>query len=311
MKILVTGATGFIGKRLAERLVLEGHDVICTGRRLVALGKLLPDVKALYLDIENKESIKNIFRREKPDIVFHCAALVVSNSISRLMRANRDGTRNLFEACLSENIKKVVYLSSIAVISGNQQVPLTDDLPYAATNRYGQSKIEAEEIAISYRERGISVSVIRPVFVYGEDEPHLLGLMCRLARWRLLPIIGNGKARIHLIDIDNLVDIMMIALSNEKAYKGTYIAGDDDVLEIGEFFEYIAKCQSAKAPFRIPQAMISFFRTIPFIREKVSYFVKDRFYSIERLKQELGYTPRICVYDGLKKAIRNVSKKIQ
>jgi nucleoside-diphosphate-sugar epimerase len=303
MKILVTGSTGFIGKRLSERLVSEGHDVICTGRRLSSLGELLSKAKPLYLDIEDLKSIKNILHKERPVIVFHCAALVSNGSLVKLMRANRDGTKNMLEACLSEGIERVVYLSSIAVVSGNSQIPITDDLPYSASNRYGQSKIEAEKIAMSYREKGLKVSIIRPVMVYGENEPHLLGLICRLIRWRLIPIIGDGKAKLQLVDVDNVVDVMMLALEDEKAYEGTYIVADKEILDVREFFEYIAKCRNAKPPFRVPERFLSTLEKIPFIEKQVSFFIKDRVYSIENIKEKLGYIPHISTYNGLKKAV--------
>ena len=303
MKILVTGATGFIGKRLSERLASEGHDVVCTGRKLPLLGALLSNVKPVYLDIGDIELIKNILHREKPEIVFHCAALVSNGSFSQLMKVNRDGTKNVFEACLLSGVDKIVYLSSVAVVSGNPQVPLTDDMPYSATNRYGQSKIEAEKIAIAYRAKGLKVSVIRPVMVYGENEPHLLGLLCRLIRWRMIPVIGNGKAKLQLVDVDNVVDVMMLALRDEKAYEGTYIVADKEVLEVGEFFEYIAKCQGVNPPFKISQCFVSALKKLPFVEKRISFFTKDRVYSIEKIKENLGYMPRVSVYDGLKKAI--------
>jgi nucleoside-diphosphate-sugar epimerase len=311
MKILVTGATGFIGKRLAQRLVSEGHDVICAGRRLYSLGKLLSKAKPIYLDIQDFESIKNILRKEKPEIVFHCAALVVNTSIKKLMNINRDGTRNIFAACKAEGVEKIVYLSSISVISGNSRIPLTDDLPYSASNNYGKSKIEAEKIAISFRQMGMKVCIIRPVMVYGENEPHLLGLICRLIKWRLIPIIGNGKAKLQLVDIDNVVDVMMSALTNEKAYEGTYIVADKEVLEVAEFFEYIAKCQNAGLPFKVSQRFMPTFKKIPCIEKRISFFTKDRLYSIENLEKNLGYIPRVNTYDGLKKAILSFSNASQ
>ena len=157
MKVLITGATGFIGKRLSERLVREGHEVICTGRILSKLDKLLDRVHAEYLDIEDPVALRDILSKEKPEILFHCAALVDNSSLDTLMRINRDGTQNVLDACVKEGIERVVYLSSVAVISGNSQTPLTDDLPYSATNQYGESKIEAEKIALSYRKKGLKI----------------------------------------------------------------------------------------------------------------------------------------------------------
>ena len=310
MKILITGATGFIGKRLSERLVQDGHEVVCTGRILSKLNKLLSRVKAVCLDIEDPILLRDLLSRERPGVVFHCAALVdTSFPLHKLMRVNRDGTQNVFDACFKESIEKVVYLSSISVISGNSQTPLTDDLPYSATNRYGESKIEAEKIAFSYREKGLKVSIIRPVMVYGEDEPHLLGLLSGLIRWRLLPIVGSGENRLQLVSVDNVVDVMMLALDESKAYEGTYIVADKEILTTKEFIRYIAKVQNAPLPFDIPDKLVSFFAVLPFINKKVSFFKKERTYSIQRIIENLGYVPRISVYDGLKKAVLSYGKK--
>lgn len=310
MKILVIGATGFIGKRLSERLVQEGHEVICAGRMLSKLDKLLSRVKAVCLDIEDPVALRDILGREKPEIVFHCAALVESSSFDKLMRINRDGTRNVLDACAKETIERIVYLSSISVISNNPQVPLTDSLPYKATNRYGESKIEAEKIALSYRKKGLKISIIRPVMVYGEHEPHLLGLLARLIRWRLLPVIGSGNNRFGLVCVDNVVDVMMLALNKDEAYDGTYIVADKEALSMREFFEYIAKIQGAGCPFTIPEKLISFFEPMPFIGKRLLFLKKDRAYSIQRIRERLGYVPRISVYDGLKKAILSYGKKV-
>ena len=81
MKALVTGATGFIGKRLTERLIKEGVEVVAGGRSLGKLNDLSDKAKPVYIEIENPESIKNTVKKEKPDVVFHCAALVESDAL--------------------------------------------------------------------------------------------------------------------------------------------------------------------------------------------------------------------------------------
>lgn len=286
-----------------------GFEVICAGRSLNKLGLLLDKVKPVYLNIEDKEAIRKILRQERPEALIHCAALLRNYSLKRLRRVNVEGTRNVLEACLKEGVRKVVYLSTIAVISGNNQVPLTEDLPYKAISRYGQSKIEAERVALYYRQKGLKIAILRPPFVYGEHESHTLSLLVNLIRWRLLPILGDGSNRLHLVGVENLVDVMMLSLKNEGAYNGIYIVADKEILSIKEVFGYIAEVLQVKPPLHIPQVFIPFFIRLPFVGKQFCFLRKDRAYSIERLQKRLGYTPRVSVYEGLKRAVLSYKNK--
>ena len=303
MKIFVTGATGFIGRNLAERLVEQKHEVICGGRHLNKLDPLKERVKPVYLDIEDKEAALNLLKKEKPDVVYHSAALVESSNPDKLRRANLDGTKNILDACLAAGVKKVVYVSTIAVVSGNPDVPLTEDLPYKATNPYGESKLEAEKIALDYRKKGLKIAILRPCMVYGEGEPHGLSHLIDGIKRRIIPIFGKGSSKLHLVSVENVVDVMVLCLSKEEAYEGTYFVADKEVLSMKEVLEYIAKILGVTPPIVIPGGIVRFLAGLPFIKKKVSFLLKDRYYSIERLENKLGYTPRISVYDGLKRAV--------
>ncbi|MCQ9207108.1 MAG: NAD(P)-dependent oxidoreductase [Omnitrophica bacterium] len=303
MKVLITGATGFIGRHLAERLVEEGYEVICAGRSLAKLSALPDKVKTVRIDLERKETIVEAIGRNNPDVVYHCAALVGSRSLKKLLRVNKDGTENVLRACFARGIKKVIYLSSIAVISGNAEVPLTENLPYKPMNPYGRSKTEAEKIALDYRKKGMKIAILRPCIVYGTGEPHGLGLFIGGLRRRVLPIFGKGENRLHLVSIENVVDVLILCLTKDEAYEGTYIVADKEALSIKELFTYITKILGAKTPFVIPEWLTKVFAKIPFIGGLITLFLKDRFYSIEHLKERLGYVPRVSIYDGLKRAI--------
>jgi len=309
MKILITGATGFIGKNLARRLVKKGHEVIAGGRSLHKLKDLSEKVKTVYFDLNKKEALQKILKDEKPDLVYHTAALVESLSIDKLREVNVKGTENVLCASFSNGIKKVIYISSVSVATGNKEVPLTEEMPFNATNLYGQSKLEAEKVALEYRKKGLKIAIIRPCMIYGENEPHALGGMILALRLRMLPVFGNGENRLHLVGIDNVVDLLILCLSKEEAYEGSYFVADKEVLSIKEVLNYMAKVIGAKPPFIIPEKMADIFKKIPLVGKRISFCMKDRVYSIKRLEEKLGYVPRVSVYDGLKKAVLSFTEK--
>jgi UDP-glucose 4-epimerase len=303
MKIFVTGATGFIGKNLTKRLLELGHDVTCGVRSFKKLGSLHDRVKKVHLQLEDREKIFDTLASESPDVVYHCAALVESNFLPRLRWVNALGTQNVLEACLAARVRSVIYLSSVAVIAGNTQTPLTEDLPYKPTNPYGRSKVEAEKIALECREKGLNIAILRPCMVYGKGEPHLLKLLGRLLKWRLLPIFGSGENKLHLVSVDNVVDVMILCLGKPEAYEGTYVLADKKALNTKEVLNYLAKVLAAKPPLVVPENITKILTKIPLAGGFVRQFTKDRHYSIDRLKEKFGYIPRVSVYDGLKKAI--------
>lgn len=302
MKVLITGATGFIGRNLAERLIDDGHEVICIGRSLGKLKHIAGKARIQYLDMQDYLGLRRIIRESSPDAVFHCAALIKSNVLNDLRVSNVEGTRKVLDACLREKIPKVVYLSSVAVITGNREVPFTEDMSYSTTNAYGKSKAEAERIAIDYRARGLNIAILRPSMVYGPKEPHALKTIITIIRYRLFPMIGKCSNKIHLTSIDNLVDLMVLVLFKKEAYQGCFFVADEEVLTLRELLSYIAKIIGAKEPFRLPKILLFFLKILPVIGSLTSFYTKDRIFSLTQLKEKLGYSPRVSVFEGLKKA---------
>ncbi len=264
--------------------------------------------KPVRIYLEYIETISRVLKEEKPDAVYHLAALVESRSLEKLRRVNVEGTKNVLEACFTEGIKKVIYVSTIAVASGNTQVPLTEDLPLRATNPYGQSKLEAEKVALDYRKKGLKIAILRPCMVYGEGEPHGLGRLIECLKKRVIPILGDGKNKLQLVSVENVVDVLALCLSKEEAYEGCYFVADKETLGMGEVLDYTAEILKVKTPIRIPQAIAVILSKFPFIGIQISMLMKDRAYSIERLKEKLGYVPRVSTYDGLKRAVMAYEK---
>ena len=304
MNVLITGATGFIGRNLAEELSgKKGFNIFCLVRNdkkaesLKHLG-----VKFIYADITEKHTLMKILRH-KVDVVFHCAGYV-GNKKDLLYAVNVLGTENVCELAQRLNVERFVYLSSVSVISGNTEVPLTEELPYKATAVYGKSKIEAERKVLEFRKSGLRAVILKPCMVYGEDEPHSLKLLCFLLKHRFFPLIDDGKKKLHLVYVKNVVEAMIYSLAGDEFLNGTFFIADNEVYSVKTIFELIAKAVKAPPPWNLPSAGKTVLLKTPFLGKKLSFFLKDRIYSIDRIKS-LGFNPPYELEVSLKKSVES------
>ena len=305
MNILVTGATGFIGRHLIQDLPKEGNKIYCFVRNI---NKAIPlkkyGVELLFGDVTDKISLQQLKERNI-DIVYHCSGLVESKNIEKLRDVNVNGTINVCDIMIEAGISKMVYVSSVAVVTGNPQTPLTDDLPLSSSNIYGQSKLEAEQEVLEYRKKGLKIAIIRPCMIYGPDEPHMLPLLVKLAKKRCLPIIGPGENKLHLADIKNVTQAMIFMVENENCYDGTFFIADERALTVKEVFNIIAQGANAKAPFQMPLLITNFLTKLPFIGWKVKFMLKEREYSVERFK-EVGFKWQYETAEALEESCRQL-----
>lgn len=161
MRILITGASGLLGRRLFEILSRE-HEVIGTYNNNKSH-------KCHYLDISDRESVGNFFKKVDPDIVVHCAALVnpdyCEENQEQARLINIQGTQNIVDRCRKHDCK-MIFLSSDFVFDG-EGGPYYEDSPMSSVNYYGVTKIEGERIV---KEGLNEYLIIRPALMYGCDE---------------------------------------------------------------------------------------------------------------------------------------------
>ncbi len=308
MKILVTGATGFIGARFVSRMMRNGHEMVCTVREssnTLFLDRL--GVALRICDITDEGRFEDILRKDKPDIVCHSAALVSSEDVSELQKANIAGTRVVVKACFYAGVKKLVYVSSIAVINGNSVLPLTDEMPYMSNSPYGGSKLEAEKIVVKYRDKGLDCVILRPCMIYGEDEPHLLDklfdMACKLPV--LMPDNSDADKKLHLGYVENVAYAMELAALSQQEHVGTFIIADEDILTYRKFLEILSREIKGRHPVKVPGWIVKALLLFPALRDKYERVFRDREFDVSRAVDFLGYRQVMSAEEALRKTIRS------
>ena len=209
-RVLVTGATGFIGRHLVERLVAQGTEVRCllhVDEGAQALAGL--DVACIRGDITRPHTIAGI--SVGMDVVYHLAGLTLARRSADFYRVNTDGTRHLAEHCASQTTPPVfVFISSLAAAGPSPlDRPRDETEPERPVSHYGRSKLAAEAALKSLAGR-LPITVVRPPGVFGPREVYMHGLF-RSIRCGVSISPGLGPVRLSLIDVRDLVEALLLA----------------------------------------------------------------------------------------------------
>ena len=315
MKALVTGAGGFLGSRLAARLVREGAQVrmLVHGR---ARGQSLPDAEILEGDVRDPEAMRRAVAGM--DTVFHLASVYraqcTPNAIHHAVHVT--GTLNLLEASRQAGIARFVHCSTVGVHGHVQNPPATETAPFAPRDVYQRTKLEGELLAMGYfRERGLPVTVIRPTAIYGPGDDRLRKLY-RLATINPVLILGSGKICYQMIHVDDLVEAFLLAAAKKEAVGEAFIAGGGECLHLNELLKLIARLAGKEPhlvhlPLRPFQWAGSLVETVckplnipaPLSRRRVDFFNHNRCFNCDKARTVLGFTPRITLEEGWREVV--------
>ncbi len=209
--ILVTGATGFIGSHLTQRLVAQGHAVRCLVRATSHTESLRTlGVELVEGNLFDGASVAGAVRGM--DRVYHLAGLTSAVRRATLMQANGLGTWHVAKACAQQPVPPVlVYVSSVAAAgpTGRGQIRTEQDRPQPISN-YGHSK-RAGEVAVERLAERIPVTVVRPGIVFGQFGRELLPMFWSLGRLRVHAVAGYQSPRLSVIHVADLVELLVRA----------------------------------------------------------------------------------------------------
>lgn len=316
MKVLVTGGSGFIGSHLVEALVKRGHETRCLVRKTSNVEHLRKlGVELTYGDITWPESLDKAL--DGVDIVYHLAGVLgqwgVPDKVYRDVHVT--GTQNMLQACLRHDIQRFIYCSSAGVTGPASSLPQDESFPYNPSNIYEATKAEAERLVLKYyREKGLPVIVIRPEFVYGPGDSHVLHFFRAIQRGRFA-IISNGQSWLHPTYIDDVIQGFLLCLENDEAVGETYLIVGETPVKVSQLVTMIAQELGISAPrIHIPlwlsrvgasfsELLARLFKVQPpLTQSQVEFFTKHRAFDSAKARANLGYHP-ITSKEGIRRTI--------
>ena len=321
MKNLVTGATGFIGSFIAEDLVKRGEGVRAFARNtsdtkfLEKLG-----VEIFRGDLNDRDSIYEAVKGV--DKIFHSAAMV-GDWVPRedAIRINVEGTRHLLEAASKEKVKRFVFISSLAVLGMRDHHNTPSHAARIKTgDTYADTKIDSEELVLEYGKKdGLSFTVVRPGFVFGPRDNKMIPKMVEFLKKGKYIFVGNGMNKINMIYIENLSDIVIKASYSEKAAGGVYNVTNNSGMTMMDLVYMASDLWGYKRPAKhVPKGfayclcgVLEFFARLTKAKEppllnktRLKFLSLNLDFDISKIKDELGYHPKIDMLEGLKKTKR-------
>ncbi|MEM4389304.1 MAG: SDR family NAD(P)-dependent oxidoreductase [Candidatus Micrarchaeia archaeon] len=310
MRILVTGAAGFIGSHVCEALVSRGNNVIGVdnfdsflyNRRIkernIAALKKNRLFKLVRADIRDTKRMKSLVAQAKPEAVIHLAAKAgVRPSLERPLEyadVNVNGTISLLEACKNAKLKTFIFGSSSSVYGINNKVPFSEEDPIAQPiSPYAASKRAAELFCFTYSHLyGIPVTVLRLFTVYGPRQRPDLAIhkfVRLISEGKEIPVFGDGSMKRDYTYIDDIVQGILAALEKPFSFE-IFNLGGSRTVSLNELITLIEKNVGKKA--------------------KITHLppqpgdVPITYADISKARRMLGYEPRTSIDEGIKKFVR-------
>ena len=321
MRVLITGAGGFIGSHLVDSQLEYGYDVRAVDLHLDLLRhqEANPHLEAIRGDITEKHLVQKLV--EGIDIVYHLASahLDVSLSDEQYRRVNVGATLSLLEAARQAGVKRFVHCSSVGVIGDVQDPPADESTECHPVNIYERTKLEGERIALDFASRtGFPVVVVRPAWVYGPRCPRTEKLFRTISKGRL-PIFGRGRNLRHPVYISDAVRGLELCAETRDIDGEVFIVAGETPVESRELIKVIsrqlnARTQNIYLPLFLGQAagltLELMFKLVkrrpPFSRRSMDFFLKHNAYTICKAQSRLNYQPEVDLITGIQKTIQTL-----
>lgn len=336
--VLVTGGTGFLGRRLVERLLAHGREVAVLGRtpapELEQRG-----VRFIRASLDDSAAVSAACAGI--GTVFHVAAKVgVWGRYDDFFRANVLGTRALLAGCRAHGVARLVHTSTPSVVFNGQNLAGADEslpLTTACPSPYPLTKAIAECEVLGAHSPGLRTVALRPHLIWGVGDPHLVPRILARARAGRLRIVGNGQNRMDMVHVENAVDAHLAAetalaqchllgdtrigadfagsptMGESTAGGRAYFITNDEPVVLWDWIngllgalgeQPVTRCVSLQTAAAVGALCEAAWRVLPLRSEPpmtrfiAAELAKDHWFSIAAARRDLGYAPRISMAAG-------------
>lgn len=298
--VLVTGGSGFTGINLIRHLLARGYRIRSLDLQPFDYPDCKDRIEAIQGDIRDKNTVEAAMAGVEQ--VVHCAMALPLYPVRDILTTGIDGTRRLLESAERHRVQRFVHISSTAVYGIPDHHPLLETDRLDGVGPYGKAKIAAEVICGEFRARGMCVPIIRPKSFIG---PERLGIFAILYDWaqdgRGFPMIGSGKNRYQLLDVEDLCQAIVLCMTlDPTVVNDTFNIGAKEFTTMrGDYQAVLDRAGFGKSVRGFPAAPViwalralDLLRLSPLYKWVYETASKDSFISIEKAERGIGYKPQ-------------------
>ena len=323
-KVLVTGATGFLGKYVVEELVEHGYQVRAFGRNR-AIGQSLVNASVTFIqgDLTNQEDLTKAC--QEMDMVVHAGALsTVWGPWEDFYQTNVLGTKYVLEACREANIERLVYVSSPSIYAApRDQLDIKEsDAPQEnSLNNYIRSKLASEKLFKDYPD--VSSVILRPRGLFGIGDTSILPRVLNLSQKIGIPLIGDGRQLMDMTCVENVALAIRLALETPQAAGEVYNITNGEPRTFRDLIEETLRGLGYPIRYRkIPAPLVSaissslefIYKSLklkgePALTRYTYYLLRySQTLDISKAERDLGYRPKITISEGIEQYVQDYRK---
>lgn len=313
MRVVVTGAAGFLGAHLCRRLAADGEKVVALDIRPRPPALDVEGISFVQADLRTPDAWRALL--EGAGTVFHLASLhlQVRAAESEYRAVNVDAAADLAEVSHVAGVRRLVHTSTVGIYGHVRNPPADEDAPRDPTNPYERTKLEGEAALQRVADRtGLDLRILRPAWIYGPGCPRTAKLLRSIRRGRFF-YIGRGDNLRHPVYVGDVVDAVVAASHAEGGVRRDHIVAGPAPLPLRDMVNACAVAVGVAPPrLRIPRHAALVLGGIaelggrligkdpPFSRRTLAFFENDNAFDGSAARRDLGFVPRVAFADGLR-----------